>query len=125
LNLLRHLLGRNVYGFCLKCGWVGCNVFIWAKTSTQFEAQFKFGLVTNSSCLRHHLPRQCHAFAMQCHVSVTSVPCVCHVSATRLPCHQLTCHQLPCQQPTHLYKWRRESIHDNHFRHRFWASGWV
>jgi hypothetical protein len=109
----RVLLFLAIYGeFCLKCVWVGCNVFIWAKTSSQFEAQFKFGLVKNCSCLRHHLPRQCHAPAItaprvchvsatRCHISTMSVPRVCHVVvtsyATWLPRHQLTCHQSPRQ----------------------------
>jgi hypothetical protein len=104
LNLLRHLLGWKVYGFCLKCVWVGCNVFIWAKRSAQFEVQFKFGLVTNCSCLCHHLPRQCHASTITvphvCHVSATQ----CHVSATLVPrsAMWLTPH-MPCG--CHVINW--------------------
>jgi hypothetical protein len=129
LNLLTHLLGWNVYEFCLKCVWVGCNVFIWAKTSAQFEAQFKFGLVKNCSCLRHHLPRQCHTVPHVYHVSATRLPCgchlICHVAATSSTDMSSIATSAPRQQPTHLHKWRGESIHDDHFRHRFWASGWV
>jgi hypothetical protein len=34
-------------------------------------------------------------------------------------------HPHPRQQPIHLYEWRGKLIHDDQFRHRIWASGWV
>jgi hypothetical protein len=65
------------------------------------------------------LPCQRHTIAMSAprrrHVASTSEPRGIHVSAALAP----------RQQPTQLYKWRGKSIHDDHFRHRFWASGWV
>jgi hypothetical protein len=75
-------------------------------------------------------PRGCHISAG---VAATLLPHQCHVVATSfvmwLSHHQLPSHQLPCphpsQLPTHLYKWHDKLIHDDHFRHRFWASGWV
>jgi hypothetical protein len=63
------------------------------------------------------------------HVAATSMPHGCHVICYVTAHHQLPSHQLPCphpsQRPTHLYKWHGKLIHDDHFHHRFWASGWV
>jgi hypothetical protein len=82
-------------------------------------------------------PRLRHVSAIwqprQCHVAATLAPCgshveprVCHISTRCLPHHlHVIYHISACHLPTHLYKWCGKLIHDGHFRHRFWALGWV